>query len=53
MRIELYTVTLRNAAGREREERVVATSDRGASNAALKRVERETGERDWQVARVL
>lgn len=53
MNITLYEVTLRNAVGRERVENVVATTDTSASNAALKRVERETGEGDWLVARVL
>lgn len=51
--MKVYVVTLRNAAGREREERVVASTDTSASNQALLRVERETGAKDWQVSKVL
>jgi len=47
-----YDVTVRNAAGRERVIRVVASTDTSASNQALLRVKRETGATDWQVAHV-
>lgn len=46
-----YIVTLRNAVGRERTERVVASTAQSASNQALLRVVRETGaaKGEWQV----
>ena len=49
-----YDVTVRNAAGRERVIRVVASTDQSASNQALLRVERETGaaKGEWTVAHV-
>ena len=51
--MEVHIVTVRDAVGREREIRVVATTEQSASNQALLRVERETGRKDWQVARVM
>lgn len=48
-----HEVTLRNAAGRERVERIMASTETSASNQALLRVERETGQKDWQVVKVL
>lgn len=53
MQITLYEVTLQNAVGRTRVENVVATTDTSASNAAIKRAERETEEGGWRVVRVL
>ena len=50
--MNVYIVTVRDAVGREREIRVVASTDTSASNQALLRVERETGRKDWQVSRV-
>ena len=38
-----YLVTLQNDVGRQREERVVATTAQSASNQALLRVVREIG----------
>lgn len=46
-----YVVVLRNAAGRERTERVVASTANSASTQAILRVTRETGapKGEWQV----
>ena len=44
-----YTVTLRDADGKERAERIVASTATSASNQALLRVRRETGRDTWQV----
>lgn len=44
-----YTVTLRDSDGKEREERVVASTAQSASNQALLRVRRATGRDTWQV----
>ena len=51
----VYIVTLRNAAGRERVERIVATTAQNASNLGLLRIERETGapKGEWQVVSAL
>jgi hypothetical protein len=49
----VFVVTLRNAVGRERTERVVASTETSACNQAVLRVTRETGQNDWQVALVL
>lgn len=51
--MEVWIVTLRNAVGRERQERVVASTAQSASNQALLRVLRETGQKDWMVALVI
>lgn len=50
-----YIVTVRNAAGREREERVVASTEESACRQAVLRVERETGAKkgDWQAVKTL
>jgi len=49
-----YIVTLRNGAGRERTERVVASTQTSASNQALLRCVREFGvKHDWMVALVI
>ena len=48
-----HIVTVRDAVGRERDIRVVASTETSACNQALLRVERETGRKDWQVAKVL
>lgn len=49
----VYVVTLRRADGRERIEKIVATTEQSASNQALLRVKRALGESDWMVATVL
>lgn len=50
----VHIVTLRNAVGRERDERIVATTENSAATQALLRVERETGKKgDWQAVRVM
>lgn len=51
--MNVYEVTLRNAAGRERTERVVATTANSASNQALMRVEKLLGHTDWMVVSAL
>ncbi len=51
--MDVHIVTVRDAVGRERVLRVVASTETSASNQALLRVERETGRKDWQVAKVL
>ena len=51
--MEAHIVTVRDAVGREREIRVVASTEQSASNQALLRVQRDTGRKDWQVAKVL
>lgn len=48
-----YEVTLRNAVGRERTERVVANTEQSACTQALLRVKRETGQTDWQAVKTL
>ena len=50
--MNVYIVTVRDAVGREREVRIVASNDTSASNQALLRVQRETGRKDWQVVHV-
>ena len=52
--MKVYEVTVRNAAGRERVERVVAGTDESASAQAILRVERETGAKrgEWQAVHV-
>jgi len=44
-----YTVTLRDADGKERQERVVASTAQSASTQGLLRVQRETGRKTWLV----
>lgn len=44
-----YTVILRDADGKERTERVVASTAGSASTQGLLRVQRETGRKTWQV----
>ena len=51
--MQAYEVTVRNAVGRERTLRVVASTETSASNQALLRIERETGAKDWMVALVM
>jgi hypothetical protein len=48
-----HLVTVRDAVGREREVRVVATTEQSACTQAILRVERETGRKDWQAVKVL
>ena len=49
-----YEVTLRNAAGRETVERVVASTATSASNQALLRMVRAFGvKHDWMVVSAL
>jgi hypothetical protein len=50
--MNVYTVTVRDADGKERTERLVASTSQSASNQALLRVERETGRKTWMVAHV-
>jgi hypothetical protein len=51
--MNVYTVTLRDADGREREVRLIASTANSASNQALLRIERETGRKTWMVARCI
>jgi hypothetical protein len=51
--MNVWNVTVRNAVGRERIERIVASTESSACTQALLRVKRETGADDWQVALVL
>ena len=51
--MEVHIVTVRDAVGREREVRVVASTENSAATQALLRVERETGRKDWQAVRVM
>lgn len=48
--MNIYIITLRDAAGREREFRMIASTSQSACNQALLRIERETGRKDWMVA---
>jgi hypothetical protein len=48
--MNIYVVTLRDADGKERETRLVASTSQSACNQALLRVERDTGRKTWMVA---
>ena len=48
-----WSVRLRNDAGREREERIVASTGTSAATQAILRVQRETGQKDWYAVTVL
>lgn len=49
-RMNIYVVTLRDADGKERETRLVASTSQSACNQALLRIERDTGRKTWMVA---
>ncbi len=53
--MEVYEVTLRHATGRERVERVSATTAQNASNMALIRVEKalNAAKGDWMVVHAI
>ena len=46
-----FDVVCRNAAGRERTVRVVASTGTSAATQALLRIKRETGQTDWLAVR--
>jgi hypothetical protein len=48
--MNVYTVVVRDADGKEREHRLIASTSQSACNQALLRVERETGRKTWMVA---
>jgi len=51
--MNVWIVRLRNDVGREREERIVASSGTSACTQAILRVQRETGAKDWYAVTAL